>query len=185
MNESRAAFIQPSPTERWFNRLFGFFVGIGLGLPHNYLLQVQGRKTGRIYSTPVNILDYGEKRFLVAPRGETQWVRNARVIGQVWLKRGRFRKSFRLREVATARGRPRGRGCRRRGSRATKGRRRVRGALGPLPALPAACPRGGPPRSRTASDLAGSSARSSRRSSRTSRDFVASWEPTGEHGIAA
>ena len=102
MNESRAAFIQPSPTERWFNRLFGFFVGIGLGLPHNYLLQVQGRKTGRIYSTPVNILDYGEKRFLVAPRGETQWVRNARVIGQVWLKRGRFRKSFRLREVADA-----------------------------------------------------------------------------------
>jgi len=85
--------------ERWFNSLFGFLVGLGLGLPHNYLLQVHGRKTGRIYSTPVNVLDYEGKRFLVAPRGETQWVRNAIATGHVWLKRGRSREQFALRAL--------------------------------------------------------------------------------------
>jgi len=83
--------------ERWLNSFFGVLVGWGLGLPHNYLLQVQGRKTGRIYSTPVNVLDYQGKRFLVAPRGETQWVRNAIASGRVWLKRGRSREQFVLR----------------------------------------------------------------------------------------
>ena len=90
-------YLAPSAMERWFNSLFGFLVGLGLGLPHNYLLQVQGRKTGRIYSTPVNVLDYEGKRFLVAPRGETQWVRNAIACGHVWLKRGRSREQFGLR----------------------------------------------------------------------------------------
>ena len=35
----------------------------------------------------------------LAPRGETQWVRNARVSGQVWLKRGRSRQRFKLRAL--------------------------------------------------------------------------------------
>ncbi|HYR43469.1 MAG TPA: hypothetical protein VER98_10625, partial [Terriglobia bacterium] len=59
----------------------------------------EGRKSGRIYSTPVNILDYKGKRFLVAPRGETQWVRNARVSGHVWLKKGTTRQRFALRAL--------------------------------------------------------------------------------------
>ena len=95
--ESGSRYLAPSVTERWFNSLFGLLVGLGLGLPHNYLLQVQGRKTGRIYSTPVNVLDYEDKRFLVAPRGETQWVRNAIASGHAWLKRGRSREQFSLR----------------------------------------------------------------------------------------
>jgi hypothetical protein len=86
--------------DRSVNRVFGLLVGWGLGLSHNYLLQVQGRRSGRIYSTPVNIVDLNGKRFLVAPRGETQWVRNARVSGLVWLKKGRLRQQFRLRPIA-------------------------------------------------------------------------------------
>jgi deazaflavin-dependent oxidoreductase (nitroreductase family) len=82
--------------------VFGFLVGLGLGLRHNYLLQVTGRRTGRLYSTPVNILDLEGHRFLVAPRGETQWVRNARSSGRVWLKRGRSRQSYRVLEMADA-----------------------------------------------------------------------------------
>src|SRR6516225_12388964 len=93
----KASYLAPSAFERWFNWLFGVIVGWGFALPHNYLLQVQGRKTGRIYSTPVNVLDYEGKRFLVAPRGETQWVRNAIASGHVWLKRGRSREQFSLR----------------------------------------------------------------------------------------
>ena len=90
-------YLAPSVTEHWFNSLFGLLVGCGLGLLYNYLLQVHGRKTGRLYSTPVNVLDYEGKRFLVAPRGETQWVRNAIASGHVWLKRGQSREQFGLR----------------------------------------------------------------------------------------
>src|SRR5215475_5766962 len=92
-------YLAPSVAERWFNLLFGALVGFGLGLSHNYLLQVQGRKTGRIYSTPVNVLDFEGKRFLVAPRGETQRVRNAIATAHVWLKRGRSREQFALRAL--------------------------------------------------------------------------------------
>ncbi len=99
MNSAPTPFLQPSPLERFFNRLFGVFVGWGIGPSYNYLLQVQGRKSGRIYSTPVNVLDRQGNRLLVAPRGETQWVRNARVSGQVWLKRGRSRQRFKLRAL--------------------------------------------------------------------------------------
>jgi len=85
--------------ERVFNRVFGVLVGFGLGLSHNYLLQVRGRKSGRLYSTPVDVLVYGEKLYLVAPRGTTQWVRNAQVSGGVTLKRGRTSEEFRLRPI--------------------------------------------------------------------------------------
>jgi deazaflavin-dependent oxidoreductase (nitroreductase family) len=80
--------------------VFGALVGLGLGLPHNYLLQVRGRTSGRTFATPVNVLPLDGHRFLVAPRGETQWVRNARVAGRVSLKRGRSREAFTLRELA-------------------------------------------------------------------------------------
>ena len=77
-------------------------MGIGLGFSYNYLLQVRGRKTGKIYSTPVDLLDLNGQRFLVAPRGRTQWVRNAEASGEVTLKRGRYRQRFRLRALSLA-----------------------------------------------------------------------------------
>ena len=43
------------------------------------------------------MLDYKGKRFLVAPRGETQWVKNARASSEVWLKKGRSRRQYGLR----------------------------------------------------------------------------------------
>jgi len=65
-------FMRPNLIERSFNKLFGILVGLGLGLRHNYLLQVRGRKSGRIHPTPVDVLDRNGKRFLVARRGNTQ-----------------------------------------------------------------------------------------------------------------
>jgi deazaflavin-dependent oxidoreductase (nitroreductase family) len=82
-----------------FNKLFGMVVGIGFGLSHNYLLQVRGRTTGQIHSTPVNLLVMSGRSYLIAPRGETQWVRNAQSTGEIWLKRGRRRYHFRLRAI--------------------------------------------------------------------------------------
>lgn len=92
-------FVRPKPVEKFFNLAFGFLVGLGFGLKHNYLLQVRGRKSGRVYSMPVNVLDVGGKRCLVAPRGRTQWVRNAEAAGEITLKKGRYRQSFRLRPI--------------------------------------------------------------------------------------
>lgn len=60
---------------------------------------MRGRTTGRVYSTPVNVLEFRGKRFLVAPRGRTQWVRNAEATGRVDLKRGSSRRTFRIRAV--------------------------------------------------------------------------------------
>lgn len=100
MNTSLPVFREPSSAEKIFNRVFGFLVGIGLGFSYNYLLQVRGRKSGNLYSTPINLLEWKGKRFLVAPRGRTQWVRNAEAAGEVTLKKGSARLKFRLRPVA-------------------------------------------------------------------------------------
>ena len=95
-------FRAPTLVERAFNRVFGLLVGLGLGFSHNYLLQVRGRKSARFYSTPINLLELGGKRFLVAPRGRTQWVRNAEAAGEVTLKKGGSRQRFHLRPIPDA-----------------------------------------------------------------------------------
>ena len=100
MNSSLPAFRAPNPVERVFNRVFGFLVGLGLGFSHNYLLEVRGRKSGKLYSTPIDLLELGGKRFLVAPRGRAQWVRNAEAAGEITLKKGSTRQRFRLRPLS-------------------------------------------------------------------------------------
>src|SRR5437868_12015252 len=100
MNSTLPSFRAPSAGERVFNRLFGFVVGLGWGFPYNYLLQVRGRKSGKIYSTPIDLLEKDGKRFLVAPRGRTQWVRNAEAAGEITLKKGKLQQRFRLRGLS-------------------------------------------------------------------------------------
>ena len=95
-------FRQPTVVERLFNRCFGFLVGLGLGMKHNYLLQVRGRKSGKLYSNPIDLLQIDGRRYLVAPRGRTQWVRNAEVADGVTLKRGSWQQSFTLRAIPEA-----------------------------------------------------------------------------------
>jgi deazaflavin-dependent oxidoreductase (nitroreductase family) len=92
-------FVRPSFIERGFNRLFGAMVGLGLGLPHNYLLQVRGRKSGKLYSAPIDLLEAEGKKFLVCPRGRSQWVRNGEASGSVVLKKGFRRHEYRLRAL--------------------------------------------------------------------------------------
>jgi deazaflavin-dependent oxidoreductase (nitroreductase family) len=92
-------FKKPTLIERAFNGAYGFLVGLGLGFSYNCLLQVRGRKSGNIYSTPINLLELKGKQFLVAPRGRTQWVRNAEAAGEITLKRGQSKQRFRLRPL--------------------------------------------------------------------------------------
>lgn len=89
----------PSSFEKAFNRLLGAAAGWGLGPAYVHLLQVKGRKSGKLYSTAVSLLEMDGKKFLVAPRGRTQWVRNAEAAGEITLKRGSSRK-FRLRPLS-------------------------------------------------------------------------------------
>ena len=56
-----AAFRAPSAAEAFFNRAFGFLVGLGIGPAYVQLLQIRGRKTGRLYSSPVNLLEFHGK----------------------------------------------------------------------------------------------------------------------------
>lgn len=100
MSSTISNFQKPSLSEALFNRIFGVLVGLGIGYSHNYLLQVRGRKSGRLYSTPINKLDFDGKNYLVAPRGRTQWVRNAEAAGEVTLKKGSECKTFRIRPLS-------------------------------------------------------------------------------------
>jgi deazaflavin-dependent oxidoreductase (nitroreductase family) len=91
---------KPSAVESALNRLLGFVASLGLGPPYLQVLEVRGRRSGKVYATPVSILMVGNRRFLVAPRGRTQWVRNAQAAGRVTLRKGSRREVFELREVA-------------------------------------------------------------------------------------
>ena len=94
-----AEFQKPSAVEAFFNRAMGFLAGLGMAPGFIYLLQVRGRKSGKIFSTPVNLMEFAGKQILVAPRGRTQWVRNAEAAGEITLKRGSRRLRYGLREI--------------------------------------------------------------------------------------
>jgi len=88
----------PTPVEKLFSRAVGRLAGLGVAPSFIYLLELRGRKSGKLYSTAVNLLELNGKQFLVAPRGRTQWVLNAEAAGEVTLKR-RQRCRFRLRAL--------------------------------------------------------------------------------------
>src|SRR6266545_3598454 len=61
---------------------------------YRHILTVPGRKTGRPYSTPVDVIDLDDRRWLVAGYGPSNWVRNVRAAGEVTLSRGRRSDRF-------------------------------------------------------------------------------------------
>lgn len=92
-----AAVQAPSSVERGLNRVLGFVVSLGIGPSYCRELVVPGRKSGKLYSTPVNMLEHDGKLWLVAPRGRTQWTYNAEAAGEVVLKRGSSRTRYAIR----------------------------------------------------------------------------------------
>jgi len=60
---------------------------------------VRGRTSGEWRTTPVNLLTYESARYLVAPRGVTQWVRNIRRSDEGELRLGSRREAIRVREL--------------------------------------------------------------------------------------
>ena len=87
-------------TRNVFNRSVAALTRLGISVWGSRVLEVRGRKTGEPRETPVNVLTLDGIRYLVAPRGHTQWVRNLRVAGEGELLLGRRREPFVGVEVA-------------------------------------------------------------------------------------
>jgi len=89
-------------TKYVFNAVVAGATRVGLSVWGSRVLEVRGRSTGEWRSTPVNVLTLDGRRYLVAPRGVTQWVRNLRVAGDGRLRLGRRVEQFRATEVDDA-----------------------------------------------------------------------------------
>jgi deazaflavin-dependent oxidoreductase (nitroreductase family) len=87
-------------TRRAFNPVYMSLVRIGVNVRGSRVLVVKGRKSGKEHAVPVHVLQFGAARYLVAPRGTTQWVRNIRAAGTGQLRLGRKVEEFRALEVA-------------------------------------------------------------------------------------
>ncbi|NUR94216.1 MAG: nitroreductase family deazaflavin-dependent oxidoreductase [Kribbellaceae bacterium] len=87
---------------RVFNRIVAGLTKLGISVMGSRVLSVQGRKSGEWRSTPVNLLTVDGQRYLVAPRGHTQWVKNLRASGTGRLQLGRKIDTFRAEELADA-----------------------------------------------------------------------------------
>jgi deazaflavin-dependent oxidoreductase (nitroreductase family) len=94
-----AATYKLTPLRRLGNFLIGLLVRLGLTGERTHLLTVPGRKSGRRYTTPVELVIDGDKRWLVAPYGERGWVKNGRAAGSVELRRGRRTTGYSIEEV--------------------------------------------------------------------------------------
>lgn len=89
-------------TRRVANPLFAGLTRLGISVRGSRVLEVAGRSSGELRRTPVNLLVHDGERYLVAPRGATQWVRNVRVAGGCALRVGRRVETVRVEEVADA-----------------------------------------------------------------------------------
>jgi deazaflavin-dependent oxidoreductase (nitroreductase family) len=95
-----AKFQEPGRfTKHVFNPLVAGLTRLGISLAGSRVLEVKGRKSGEWRQTPVNPLTFEGNRYLVAPRGNTQWVRNLRVSGEARLAGGRKVEGFTAAEL--------------------------------------------------------------------------------------
>ncbi len=100
MGSSERHFKEPGWfTKHVFNRLVAVATRLGISLAGSRVLEVKGRKSGEWRRTPVNLLEFEGDRYLVAPRGHTQWVRNMRVSGGGRLLLGRSGEDFEAAEL--------------------------------------------------------------------------------------
>jgi deazaflavin-dependent oxidoreductase (nitroreductase family) len=95
-------YIQPDRNTRIFNSMVAALTRAGISVWGSRVLAVRGRTSGEWRTTPVNLLSLEGERYLVAPRGETQWVRNMRVAGGGELRVGRRVEKFTATELADA-----------------------------------------------------------------------------------
>src|SRR5204862_4501550 len=99
-SESAHRYVQPGWFTRYiFNPTIAVLTRMGFSVWGSRELRVRGRKSGEWRAVPVNLLTNEGKRYLVAPRGHTQWVRNLRVAQAGELRVGRRIETFRATEL--------------------------------------------------------------------------------------
>lgn len=94
-----AATFEQTRLRRLGNRLIAPLARLGLAGRRTHVLTVTGRKSGRRYSTPVLLVFLDGERWLVAPYGAVEWVKNARAAGAAELTRARRTERVRVEEV--------------------------------------------------------------------------------------
>jgi deazaflavin-dependent oxidoreductase (nitroreductase family) len=100
---TNAPYTQPAWfTTHVFNNVVAGLTRLGISVWGSRVLEVKGRTSGELRRTPVNVLSIDGVRYLVAPRGETQWVRNLRVAGGGVLIVGQRRQPFSAQELTDA-----------------------------------------------------------------------------------
>ncbi len=95
-----------TPARRAVNAVFKFLVGLGMGPANSRVLSVPGRRTGREYRAPVNLVMREGERYLVSPYGERGWTANARAAGRVTLRRGGTTETVTLTELGPSEAAP-------------------------------------------------------------------------------
>jgi deazaflavin-dependent oxidoreductase (nitroreductase family) len=97
-----AHYRQPNRFDRHvMNPVIAGLTWLGLSFWGSRVLEVRGRTSGEPRRVPVNLLEHEGRRYLVAPRGHTQWVRNLRAAdGEGALLLGRRREGFHAAELA-------------------------------------------------------------------------------------
>ncbi len=92
-------YAKPSGVTRLMNSVIGWLASMGMTPKHMITLEAQGRRSGRTRSTVVNWAEQEGQRYLVAPRGTTEWVRNVRAAGGAATIRHGKREQVRLEEL--------------------------------------------------------------------------------------
>jgi deazaflavin-dependent oxidoreductase (nitroreductase family) len=89
-------------TAHIFNPFVQWMTRLGISVYGSRILAVRGRKSGQWRTVPVNLLEMRGQRYLVAPRGVTEWVRNIRASGEAELWLGSRREPIRVAELSDA-----------------------------------------------------------------------------------
>jgi deazaflavin-dependent oxidoreductase (nitroreductase family) len=97
--ESQPRYVQPNQGTKIFNSAVASLTRMGISVWGSRVLAVRGRTSGEWRTTPVNPLNFAGERYIVSPRGNTQWVRNMRVAGGGELRVGRRVERFTATEV--------------------------------------------------------------------------------------
>ncbi len=74
---------EPDLVARTANTVIRWLAEAGLSIAGTRAMRVRGRRTGRQHAVVVNLMTVDGVDYLVSPRGNTQWARNARAAGVV------------------------------------------------------------------------------------------------------
>jgi hypothetical protein len=93
---------EPNLAARAGNELIRWVAEAGISIAGTRALRVRGRKTGKRRGVVINLLTVDGRDYVVSPRGNTQWARNARAAGAVEMGPRWRSREMRITEVADA-----------------------------------------------------------------------------------